>query len=388
MEERIFGISLYGCAVIAAGILSSLICGTIGVSSPVNAGVSAVLAIAFSALVGLYRKKTSKERAQTGTIIRPEYVAEAAIAVTVVLIQIVAVMRLRFENPAATASVESATKVFESGSCIFADPMMVLIGTVSRLVSVHPLSLIYYLAPVFILFYYVCAFGLICTITRGRARFTAFITLTVLNAWGYQSERLIPLTLLITWFGTGVFVIHGLLVVTAGVLIRYVKDLPVHDKTAADNGNEEDLEERDMKNHKIINARNLAIALGVLAVLLIGAVAVLNSKINRLYAATVNLQDDMNRRCSMYEFAPEGKTAQGYLLQGSDGLITFVGGGSAENAEELSDFLAKYGSVVNTWYIYGDDDENAGAMKKLLSSGEVTADNVYVITREEITGQW
>ena len=90
----------------------------------------------------------------------------------------------------------------------------------------------------------------------------------------------------------------------------------------------------------------------------------------------------------MYEFIPEGKGVEGYLLQGSDGTISFIGGGSAENSEDLAEFLEKYGSVVNNWYVYGDSDEDSGAMNKILSSGQVMADNVYVITREEITGKW
>ncbi|MBQ8970608.1 MAG: hypothetical protein IJ073_04765, partial [Lachnospiraceae bacterium] len=62
----------------------------------------------------------------------------------------------------------------------------------------------------------------------------------------------------------------------------------------ADTGQETDgqSEEWDMK-HKVINTRNLAIAVGVLFIVLVGTVFVLNRKINSLYTATVGLQESL-----------------------------------------------------------------------------------------------
>ena len=52
-------------------------------------------------------------------------------------------------------------------------------------------------------------------------------------------------------------------------------------------------EEEDMKNHKIINSRNIAIALLVVVIMLFGSVFVMNRKINNLYMTTVNLQEQV-----------------------------------------------------------------------------------------------
>ncbi len=389
MKDRIFGISSCGCAVILAGIISSVICGLINAPVAVNAVAFAVIAVLLCVFIIVIAKRSASDKALPDGKIKAEYIIEAAAGIIAVALQIYAVMHYRFENASAIKGIEAATRVFESGRAYFADPMMVFIGTISRIISVHPLIFIYAAAPVFITLYYLCAFGVICEVLRGRARFAAFVAVCVLNVWGYQSERLIAVTLLISWFGTWVFVVHGLLSVAAVQLIRYVRTLPDTGANTSEPVTEEtDPEEWDMKNHKIINARNLAIALGVLAAFLLFAVFILNSKINKLYAATVNLQEDLNSRCGMYEFIPEGKGAEGYLIQGSDGTVSFIGGGGAENSEDLAQFLERYGSVVNNWYVYGNSDEDLGAMSKLLSSGQVMADNVYVITREEITGKW
>ena len=93
----------------------------------------------------------------------------------------------------------------------------------------------------------------------------------------------------------------------------------------------------------------------------------------------------MNRRCSIYEFTPDGEETEGYLIRESDGKITFVGGGGAQNSDALRDFLDKYGYVAN-WYVYGTDEDNAGAMYELISDQSVSPDNIYVIDRQEITG--
>ena len=389
MKDGLFRISSCGCAVILAGIISSVICGLTGTAVTVNAVIFLVLAILLCVLLLVVTKRTASDSALPKSKIQAEYIIETAAGIIIVALQIYAVIHYRFENAFAIRGIEAATRVFDTGRAYFADPMMVLIGTLSRLFSVHPLTFIYAAAPVFIVLYYLCALSVICEVLCGRARFTAFVAVAVLNVWGYQSERLIGVMLLVSWFGTGVFVVHGLLCIAAVLLIRYVRNLPDAGANTSEPVIEEtDPEEWDMKNHKIINARNLAIALGVLAVFLLFSVFILNSKINRLYAATVNLQEDLNSRCGMYEFIPEGKGVEGYLLQGSDGTISFIGGGGAENSEDLAEFLEKYGSVVNNWYVYGDSDEDSGAMNKILSSGQVMADNVYVITREEITGKW
>ncbi len=179
--------------------------------------------------------------------------------------------------------------------------------------------------------------------------------------------------------------IHGLLNMAAVILIRYFENRPkIREETGMEYGDDYS-EEWDMQKHRIINARNLAIALGVLALALICIVFVLNSKINRLYDATVNLQTDMNSRSSIYEFTGDDGNTAGYLIKNSDGKFVFVGGGSRSNADALSEFFDRYGSTVSEWYVYGDDDENAGAMREMIDRSKVNVEKIYVIDREEMT---
>ena len=109
-----------------------------------------------------------------------------------------------------------------------------------------------------------------------------------------------------------------------------------------------------------------------------------NSGVNRLYDATVNLQSELNQRCSVYEFAPDGGKTEAYLIKGENGKLTVVGGGPQKNAAELLAFISPYGTDIDKWYVYGEDDDNCGAMRSLVSEGSISVGNVYVINREEI----
>ena len=278
----------------------------------------------------------------------------------VIVFQIWSVMRYQSDNTQVLSGIGTATRVYDTGFLFVAEPVNLFIGAVSFAMRIHPLAFIYGIIPApLILMYYLCYFEVLRTVcSTWHKTVIAFATVAMLNIWGYQSERLIPVTLLISWFGFWVFLVHGVMNVAAVIIVNYLKT---------------------------VNARNLAIGLGVLALILVMAVFVLNNKINRLYAATVNLQEDMNSRCSIYEFKPDGNATEGYLIRESDGKITFIGGGGEQNAEDLGLFFEKYGNSVETWYVYSDDEENAGAMKALISEGVITPDKVYVTNRKEIT---
>ena len=315
-----------------------------------------------------------------------------AVCVLMVAAQIFGIYAYRFEDTEAIRRVATATRVFETGKVSYGDPMMILIGAVCRIFGMHPLKMIYTVLPfIFVPLYYLCYLQLIMTVCKSsRERFVAFAALLAINLWGYRSRVMIPAALLLSWFSFPVFVIHGLIPVLAVIVIRKTKDRPEKTEKAGNKESEAEedyLEEWDMKKHRIINARNLAIALGILAALLAITVIILNRKINTLYDATVNLQEDMNRRCSIHEFIPQSGETEGYLIRGENGELTFVGGGSSENAAELAKFLLAYGSGIDKWYVYGSGEEDAGAMRTLTSEGVVSAGKVYVINREELEEQ-
>ena len=302
-----------------------------------------------------------------------------------VAFQIYSVMRYQSDNTQVIRGIGVATQVYDTGLLAVGEPVCLFIGAVSHAMNVHPLAFIYGIIPApLIVLYYMCYLEVLRTVcVTWHKTEIAFAIVAMLNIWGYQSGRLIPVTLLLSWFGFRVFFVHGVLNVSSVILINYLRTVK---REKSEEENEEDYsEEWDMKKHKIINARNLAIGLGALALILLMAVFVLNNKINRLYAATVNLQEDMNGRCGIYEFRPDGNATEGYLIRESDGKITFIGGGGEQNADDLGRFIEKYGNTVETWYVYSDDDENAGAMKALVLEGVISPDNVYVTDRKEIT---
>ena len=143
-----------------------------------------------------------------------------------------------------------------------------------------------------------------------------------------------------------------------------------------------------MKKHKIINARNLAIALGLLAVAMLALVFVLNNKINTLHDSTVNLQQALNDRCAVYEFSTAPGKAEGYLIQGSDGSLTMIGGGAEENAQALYDFLEEHGTNLTAWYLYGTDLEDAGACAICVNHMGVSVGETFILDRYKIpTGE-
>ena len=121
------------------------------------------------------------------------------------------------------------------------------------------------------------------------------IIICVLNLWGLQSGPLYPVTMLYCWFSPASVILHGFLPFAAGFLIEKSKASVITEESA-DIKEEDDYfkwEEEEMKNHKIINSRNLAIALIIVVILFAGSVFVMNRKINSLYETTVNLQQQV-----------------------------------------------------------------------------------------------
>ncbi|MBR6159596.1 MAG: hypothetical protein IKQ40_04775, partial [Lachnospiraceae bacterium] len=370
--------SVGGCLVILLSMLVCLAGAPFALSAQTAFGIMiAVLVFACIAGIAVERKKGIKAGPVARLHIRIADIVLIVIAVILFVIQVTVVLNFDFEQTGSLRCIPAATAVYDSGRLFMADPMMLLEGTLSYVTKIHPLIFICNMTAVpLLLLYYMCYLSVAGCLLGGRSRIFAFIVTELLCIRGYQSEWMIPATLLMSWYGIWVFIVHGLLNIAVIVIIytarekeaaRYRSwDFEEHEET------QEDIpEEWDMKKHKIINARNLAIAIALLTVALLALVFVLNSKINSLHDVTVALQEDMDKRCGLYEFAPADGQTQGYLLKESDGTLTFIGGGPKENAEALKVFLAAYGDSITNWYVYGEDEENSGAMREVISSGAV-----------------
>ncbi|MCR5591867.1 MAG: hypothetical protein K6F73_10095 [Lachnospiraceae bacterium] len=380
----VFTIAFGGCIEMLAGMLVCLL--PLPVKTAAAASAALVLILAVSGFIVSRRILQKKEK----TVLKFPGYADAALtaaAIALLIFEIFAVMTFRTEITEAIKPVRTATFVFDSGRTMAGDPMMVFIGMLSSVFGCHPLEFIYSAAaPVFIVLYNLCYIAAIDPVLSGREKTVAFIAAELLTLRGFQSAAASAATLLLCPAGTWVYIIHGICPVASALLIRYVNNLPETAEEEAIVPDDDPEEEWDMKKHRIVNARNLAIALAVLAAVLVGAVAVLNNKINKLYDVTVSLERDMSGACAVFEYSGSGGKTDGYLLKTSDGKITFIGGGGAENANSLKAFLEGYSSTVDTWYVYSEEDDDAGAMRELTSSGAIKADRVYVIDRKEITG--
>lgn len=383
----VFRLAFGGCAVMLLGMVSCFAGALLSLSPGVCLLTAAVL-ICIAGIGAFITQKRSGTKNGEYSFEKPDrtVLILELIAALLIVSQIAGAVLFKSDRTEAIRCVATATSVYETGHLSLSDPMMLFIGCISAVTAIHPLNVVFALSPApLIILYYLCYTAVADRVCSRRGSRMAVIAAALLSLWGYQSDVLIPVTLLLSWFGIWVYIVHGVMSIAAVLLILYLRGRPERPADTEGEDIDDDLEEWDMNRHKIINARNLAIALGVIACVLIGAVIVLNNKINRLYDATVNLQADMNSRCSVYEFAPDPGTSAGYLLRESDGTLTFIGGGPAGNADALGSFLDEYGKDIAKWYAYGDDEADSGAMRQLMTSQEVHVDRVYVIDAKEMT---
>lgn len=151
------------------------------------------------------------------------------------------------------------------------------------------------LIPVYIGIYILLSFRLFAD---RKLRWFMVLSIVVLSLWGYQSQALLPVTLLSTGVSIPGVLVHAVLPLVLWVVIdkyrKYARSGPVPDAEDKKELDYYEWEEEDMKNHKIINSRNLAIALLIVVVIMLGAIFVMNRKINNLYETTVNLQNQVN----------------------------------------------------------------------------------------------
>lgn len=130
-----------------------------------------------------------------------------------------------------------------------------------------------------------------------RSKWFMVSCILVLNLWGYQSDALLPVTMFAGRFSLPAFIVHGVLPLILWVLVdrydKYRRNVMLQDPVYGEETDYYEWEEEDMKNHKIINSRNIAIALLIVVIMLFGSVFVMNRKINNLYQTTVNLQEQV-----------------------------------------------------------------------------------------------
>ncbi|MCR5604363.1 MAG: hypothetical protein K6G27_11770 [Lachnospiraceae bacterium] len=242
--------------------------------------------------VSVSENKIMKRRAQ---------VTVKLLALSVLLLialQIAAVILMAGETPANVRALASASAAYFERRFFVNAPMMSIWAFAARICGMHPLTFIYCITPfIMIPLYYIIYMLLARKLFESPAhRWFMLLCICLLNMWGFQSEYMLPYTLLTGWYTGSAFVIHGVLPFAAYLLAdRFrIKE----NETSEEDGYEETddyykQEEEYMKNHRIINARNLAIALLLVVIMFVGSVYVMNRKINSLYETTVNLQQEI-----------------------------------------------------------------------------------------------
>ena len=264
-----------------------------------------------------------------------------ALFVVLVAAQVIVALRFEIISTEAAKVLKSATYCYDTGEFLISAPYMSLLGLISRIIGMHPLSFANTVMPVIIIPLGYGAYIYLLRTLYGRNYadktdsgimvYASAIILCLLNIYGYQSELLLSFTLLGGYFTSACLVTHIIAPAAAALMIKRLQlrkdtsavvnrdaSAAVNQDTSAainydtvcdagcadsDYNSEDDeyLEEWDMKKHKIINARNLTIALVLLAFILFASVFVLNNKINSLYDATVNLQNEITELTEINE---------------------------------------------------------------------------------------
>lgn len=406
----------FGILFIISGIIASAVGALFGASGKTAVGICAgVIIIVFAGTIYLTCKSKRKGQSsfakesqndKVGNNRKLSIALEVA-AYLLIATQIIVAIGFADKTTFAIKNIKYATEVFEGKAPDISHLLMSFWGILSYTLKIHPMTLIHTVLAVFIIsLAYESYIMLAKAVFKDNIvmQYGSVIAVGFINIYGFWSPKASIFTLLLGYFTFAGIAVHILLVNLSTLLIKKAeknkkaeadKRIEAEKNLALENGensaehsidySEDDdyQEEWDMKKHKIINARNLAIGLGVLVLMLIALAYVLNNKINKLYEVTVLLQSEMDSECKMYEFAPNGVN-EGYVVKNSDGSITVIGGGSAENAQSLSEIIKKYGDVVDTWYVYGSDDKNIGAYRKCKDEKGITVNNVYELTRTDV----
>lgn len=226
-----------------------------------------------------------------------------------VAIQVVVAIRYAIIDTYAAESVKYAVAVYDGGAFAVIAPIMSITGLICRMIKIHPLVYVHNVLPVILipLSYgaYMFLFRRIFSENDKVLRYVSGIILCFINIYGYWSGPLSRMSLLSGYFTGQGIVMHIFLPICAALLLDKVPVLgadKVKVTAASDLEHDEDyLEEWDMKKHPIINARNIAIALVIVVIIQLAGIFVLNNKINSLYDATVNLQNQLNEYVELSE---------------------------------------------------------------------------------------
>lgn len=244
----------------------------------------------------------------------------------------------------------------------------------------YKLSIYYYtnstvtiLSVICILFYFIIYYMIsrqLFNLKADRATFMGVVF--VLHLFDFYSEMAAKFSIFLSPLSISSVVIHDVMPLLLWLYLVYedrVKEYFAGEETTDVTDTDDYMEEWDMKKHKILNMRNMAIAFLVMLIAFAASVFVLNNKINSLYDATVVLENAANTKMSIYELKGEDGKVKLTLMISPDKTATVYGGIGDENGTEAFDLIKKYTDKVDKWYLYGDDSENKSVYDFCIDRG-------------------
>lgn len=303
-----------------------------------------------------------------------------AAAVLFMIIQVVMAAFYTLPYPDCIIGLKDAAYVYDGRGIVWSAPIMSLWGLVGRLTGIAPAYLALHILPFIIIPACYLAYGYAAVTLNGNSIKAPAMVLVIelLNLFGFQSEILSPYTLLLGWYRGEAICVHLILPLLLTAYIKWRDKHPIEERAVKEEmwQVEEDDAEDEMK-HKYLNVRNLGIAFIVFVIVVMGAVLVLNRKINNLHEATVNLQNVIEEKGEYIEFKGAlGESSEGYIMVDADDNVTVMFGGAYEDGAALYEILAEYGNHVTSWYL--KDDGEQGAFEYCRENGTVI-DHIYTI---------
>lgn len=222
--------------------------------------------------------------------------------------------------------------------------------------------------------------------TERSDRLFYMIIAVYLHLFDFYSEKAAAFSLVLAPASISSIIIHGALPLVLFIYPKYedrIRDLMTADSTDEDD-NEEIPEEWDMKKHKILNIRNMAIVFAVFAVMFAALVFVLNNKINSLYDATVTLEKAAKSKMTVEEVRDADGMVALTLMISPDGSVTAIDGKDESNGQECYDLITKYTDKVDKWYLYSDNAEDKGAYDFCRGKGMAVKETYIIAGIEKI----
>ncbi|MCR5735722.1 MAG: hypothetical protein K6G22_14035 [Lachnospiraceae bacterium] len=327
----------------------------------------------------------TKKRLKNG----PLTTALGLIVFSALIFQILFLTSHTFYDTSLINGIKEATRAYETGSIEISSPLMMLYASLSILLKIHPLTLIFSIWPFVILpVYHGFEWSLSGRLFKDDMNLRLFMMLifNLFQIFGYYCMETAGGTMLLSYYRGSAFLLYAVLPMGLWFVIRFndrIRDrIKDRIKESFEYTEFTDEEEEDMKNHKLVNARTVGILLLVFIVVTAGLIFVLNRKINNLHNALVGYQSAKENAISVSEFG-EKEGSDLMIIEKRDGLILIGGADESEN-EELLKYLLESDKEVKEWYIRQGMEKDRISLD-LCKENDVKVDKVYSI--QEASGE-